>query len=242
MGNLLTYSLSRIGHIHFVLLQLSISAILVLMKPARSTKPKTLELNAQQVLFVKEYLKDLNASAAYCRAGYKVKGANSSGTRLLSDVRIANAVAKEFELRSAKVDIKVEDIIKELHAIATSNVADAVLDDGRLKSIHDMPLALQKAVSEIVVEENWEFVETTNGRKVKEQNGWTKRIKFWEKTKSLELLGKYLAMWIEKHEVTGPGGQPLPAVTVTIHKYTAPGVDRIQTLAVEHASSPSAQT
>lgn len=205
------------------------------MKLTRSIKPGTKELNAPQIRFVQEYLKDLNSTQAYIRAGYKTKAPDVCGPRMLGDVRIAHAVALEFEKRSAKVELTVEGIIKELHGIATSNVADAVMPDGRMKLIHDMPLSLQKAVSEIVIEENWEWVESTSGRKVKEQNGWTKRIKFWEKTKSLELLGKYLAMWIEKHEVSGPGGIPLPSVTVNVIRHQAAPVDRIQTLVAQPA-------
>ena len=197
------------------------------------TKP----LTPRQRMFVKEYLKDLNASKAYVRCGYKTKNAaNNLASRMLADVRISSLIAKEFESRAAKVELSVEQIIKELHGIATSNVADAMQEDGRLKNVHDMPEALQKAISSIEVDEIWESIEDTNGRKIKEQNGWVKKVRFWEKTKALELLGKYLAMWIEKHEVSGPGGLPLPAVTVNVISTKAPEVSREQTLAGANAA------
>ena len=45
----------------------------------------------KQDLFVKEYLKDLNGTQAYIRAGYKVKDENSAAVmanRLLRNVKI----------------------------------------------------------------------------------------------------------------------------------------------------------
>ncbi len=54
------------------------------------------------------------------------------------------------------------------------------------------------------------------------------KIKFWPKDKGIELLGKYLAMFVDRQRVEDPNGQPLPAVQVHIHKASTPAVPESQ--------------
>ena len=51
-------------------------------------------LNPKQQRFIQEYLIDLNATAAYKRAGYEAKGkaAGAAASRLLSHGKVAAAV------------------------------------------------------------------------------------------------------------------------------------------------------
>ena len=51
-------------------------------------------LNAKRAAFVREYLKDLNATQAAIRAGYSKKTAKQQGSRLLSDADVSEAVRK----------------------------------------------------------------------------------------------------------------------------------------------------
>jgi hypothetical protein len=53
--------------------------------------------------------------------------------------------------------------------------------------------------------------------KIKRQMEGTKEVetvefKLWPKGQALDLLGKYLSMWVERHEVTGKDGAPLLSV------------------------------
>jgi phage terminase small subunit len=59
-------------------------------------------LNAKRAAFVREYLKDLNATQAAIRAGYSAKTAYSIGGRLLKEVEVAAAVRKGQEHREGK--------------------------------------------------------------------------------------------------------------------------------------------
>jgi phage terminase small subunit len=52
-------------------------------------------LNAKRAAFVREYLKDLNATQAAIRAGYSAKTAYSIGGRLLKEVEVAQAISKK---------------------------------------------------------------------------------------------------------------------------------------------------
>jgi len=58
--------------------------------PAPSPPPRP--LTPKQARFVAEYLKDLNATQAAIRAGFSAKTAKSAGSRLLTNVALADAL------------------------------------------------------------------------------------------------------------------------------------------------------
>ena len=43
----------------------------------------------------------------------------------------------------------------------------------------------------------------------REKVGVTRKVKFWDKPRALELLGKYLKMFTDKFEHTGKNGGPI---------------------------------
>ncbi|MBA9088732.1 phage terminase small subunit, partial [Fontibacillus solani] len=75
-------------------------------------------LTAKQQLFVKEYLVDLNATQAAIRAGYSAKTAEQQASRLLSNVKVQDAIQKAMSKRSEKVEIKAERVLQRWIDIA----------------------------------------------------------------------------------------------------------------------------
>lgn len=80
-------------------------------------------LTAKQKIFCLEYLKDLNASAAYKRAGYKGEGhvAASAAARLLTNVDVAQEIEKLIKERAEKTGITADRVLLELWSIATAD-------------------------------------------------------------------------------------------------------------------------
>jgi hypothetical protein len=76
-------------------------------------------LTPRQSRFVDEYLVDLNATQAAIRAGYSARTANEQGPRLLVNVRIATAIQTAQEVRSQRVLIAQDDVLRGLHREAT---------------------------------------------------------------------------------------------------------------------------
>lgn len=72
-------------------------------------------LTDKQQRFVAEYLIDLNATQAAIRAGYAAKTANREGSRLLSNVDIADAVAAGAQKRVQKAEVTAQDVIDGLY-------------------------------------------------------------------------------------------------------------------------------
>src|SRR5690606_12769340 len=92
----------------------------------------------------------------------------------------------------------MEIILRELRRIGLSDVRQMYREDGSLKPPHEWPAELASVVSMIESDELFEGF----GRE-REQVGYTKKVKLWDKMRALEMLGKNLAMFTEKHEVIG---------------------------------------
>ncbi len=78
------------------------------------TKP----LTPKRARFVEEYLKDSNGTQAAIRAGYSPKTAQEQAAFILSNVMVAQAVARGRELIAQKNDITVDRIVQGLQDIA----------------------------------------------------------------------------------------------------------------------------
>ena len=71
-------------------------------------------LTAQQSRFVDEYLKDLNATQAYMRAGYKAKGnaAESAAVRLLRNVKVQQTIQERMNDRAQRTQIDADFVLQ----------------------------------------------------------------------------------------------------------------------------------
>jgi phage terminase small subunit len=149
------------------------------------------DLTLKQRRFVEEYCVDLNATAAYLRAGYNVRGARSAGvngSRLLSNAWIQNAVALKQKELAGKCDVSAERVIREVAALAFSDVRKMFNDDGALKKIHELDDATAASIASIEVDEIY------SGDKI---IGVTKKIKMWDKNSAQERLCKHLGLFRE---------------------------------------------
>lgn len=81
-------------------------------------------LTAKQERFVSEYLIDLNATQAAIRAGYSEKAANREGSRLLSNVDIAEAIATAQNRVAEKAEWSAADRLRMLADIAEAAIKD----------------------------------------------------------------------------------------------------------------------
>jgi phage terminase small subunit len=163
------------------------------------------KITQKQMLFIKEYLVDLNATQAAKRAGYKGsdKVLAQVGSENLRKPEIAEKIQKEMDERAKRTQINADDILKELARIGYSDIRKLYNDDGQLKSVNEWPEDLARAVASIEVDEIFEF---EDGRKV--WTGYTKKVKFWNKPQALELMGKHknFKLWTDKLEITDKTG------------------------------------
>lgn len=156
-------------------------------------------LQPRQAAFVREYLVDLNATQAAIRAGYSAKTAHAQGPRLLENVEVAAAIDEALKRRAERVEVKQDDVLRELMRLALVDIGEAFDDAGRLKPLKDIPPDVRRAIAGIEV-----FEETaSDGEGGRCTVGQVRKVKFWDKTRGLELLGKHLKLFTDRLEVEG---------------------------------------
>jgi phage terminase small subunit len=156
------------------------------------------KLTKQQELFVIQYMVDFNATQAAISANYAKGSAHVSANRLLKMDKVQAAIQKRLTKKEEICDVKIKDLINELAAIATLNIADiAKIDtDGKsvvVKDFNDIPDNAKKAIKEI------QTIQIADG------GGVAYKIQFYDKMKGIELLGKHFGMFIERTEIGKPG-------------------------------------
>ena len=136
-------------------------------------------LTAREAAFAREYLVDQNGTRAAGRAGYKGsdKVLVSTATTLLAKPLVAAAVRREMDARAARVLVKADDVLRTLKQIMLVDLAQAFDSQGVLIPIREMSEDLRRAISSY---------EVTKDGQVK--------VKFWDKVKCSELLGRHLKL------------------------------------------------
>ncbi len=159
---------------------------------------------AKRKLFVKEYLVDLNATKAALRAGYSDGNAASAartGTRLLAIPEVKEWVQEAMDKRAAEVGFTAKTILEKLLELATLDLSGAYDENGKLLHPKKMPPEIRRAIAGIEV-----FEEFQGQGQNREYIGDTVKVRFWDKVKSLELLGKHLKLFtdvVDIHDKTG---------------------------------------
>ena len=160
-------------------------------------------LTPKQQRFVEEYLIDLNATQAAIRAGYSEKTAKEIGSENLTKPNIAKAIEEAQNKRAEQTQIDAAYVLRRLVEIDQMDVLDIMDDQMKIRPVNEWP----KVWRQYVV--NLENLELSDGE------GCFKKIKWPDKVKNLELLGKHVSVgaFKDKIEHTGPNGG---AINVTI--------------------------
>ena len=156
------------------------------------------KLTARQKLFCDEYLKDRNGQQAALRAGYSKFNAKEQASRMLTKAHVKNYIDSLTKKVSEESKITATTILQELLRLARVDLAGAYDEKGNLLPVKEMPEDVRRAISSIDVFEEYEGY-----GKERVNIGKTKKIKFHDKTRSLELLGKHLKLFTDRIEHSG---------------------------------------
>lgn len=155
-------------------------------------------LEPKQERFCREYLIDLNATKAAIRAGYSVDSARQIGSENLSKPSVREFIEKLKAKQDERIEIRADDVLREILALATVDVTRAFDDEGNLRPLSEIPEDVRKAIAGVDIEALY------SGRgDTREQIGTLRKLKFWDKNKALEMLAKHKELLTEKLKVTG---------------------------------------
>ena len=158
--------------------------------------PRGDNLPPKQRLFLKEWAIDKNGAEAYKRA-YKYTGNNADvlAGQLLVKLGKLGLIEAEIKAQEDKAIITANRVLTELARLATVDIAQAFDDNGNLLDIQDIPEDVRRAISGVEVEV---LTEWKDGKK--NPIGYTKKLKFWDKNKSLETIARHLRMLVDIRE------------------------------------------
>lgn len=192
-------------------------------KPIRGTKPgskpKTKQFQSihkdikqttsnvsedRHKLFVLEYMKELNASKAYKAVYGDGPSADVRGSQLLKNVKVAELVciAKQERMKETKIDANY--VLKRLREIDEMDALDILEDDGSVKPIRDWPKIWRQFIS------GFEISTMMSKKDDSVIASVLKKIKWPDKTKNLELIGKHVNVqaFRERIELGNKDGNP----------------------------------
>lgn len=168
----------------------------------------TRKLKAKHEVFCREFLVDLNATQAAIRAGYSPKRADVNGSILARQPAIKARINELKQERIDQLGIDANYVLMRLVEIDKLDVADILEDDLSVKPLSEWPEAWRRYLS------GFNLAEMFEGRgDDREMTGILKKLKWPDKVKNLEMLGRHVAVQAFKDnvktELSGPGGGPV---------------------------------
>lgn len=150
-------------------------------------------LTPKQQRFVEEYLIDLNATQAAIRSGYSEKTAKVIAAQNLSKLNVQEAIEEAQNKRQEQTQIDAAYVLKRLVEIDQMDVLDIMDDQMKIRPVNEWP----KVWRQYVV--NLENLELSDGE------GCFKKIKWPDKVKNLELLGRHVSVGAFKDKIEHSG-------------------------------------
>lgn len=158
------------------------------LPPLLKHKKPTMPITLRERLFVEEYIATQNGTQSAIKAGYSkdYNTAAQKASQLLRKPKIKRLIKKALDRIWRKSAFKTEEVLERVKEISDVDVGKCFDKRGALKSLKNIPLHVRRAISSIETEEI-----TRKGIVV----GVVRKIKFWDKTKALEMSGKHLKLW-----------------------------------------------
>ena len=147
-------------------------------------------LEEQQQLFVRELMKDLNQKQAAIRAGYSENTAAAQASRLLTNVNVKAAFDELKAIRNEQLGVDAGYVLQRLLTVDQLDVVDILDTSGAIKPVNEWPKEWRQNISSFEVASD-------------EQGTSVAKIKFPDKVKNLELIGKHIdvAAWTSNQTI-----------------------------------------
>lgn len=156
-------------------------------------------LKGKRLLFVDEFVIDMNATQAAKRAGYSEKTAGQMGHELLKNVEIQAAISDAQARRSQRTEITQDRVLAELAKVGFSDIRNVVTGGGSLISIQDWDDETAGSIASVEVVQRPSGEYDDDGKPIMEN---VHKMRMWDKLNALEKLGKHLGMFKDDSTIT----------------------------------------
>src|ERR1700677_1123896 len=156
------------------------------------------KLRRKRQLFVDAYVRTGVGSQAAIESGDGGKRADVAGSQMLANPEVKAAIIERTEEAIAKAGVRHVRILEEAAALAYASIAQLRGEDGKPLAFKDLPRELLAGAQSI------EF----------NSDGSVKNLRL-AKVDGIRMLGQYMKLFTEVHEVQGKGGGPIETKDVT---------------------------
>ncbi|EBU0375874.1 terminase small subunit [Salmonella enterica] len=158
-------------------------------------------ITAMQEAYAQEYTKcPENQTQAAINAGFSPNTAAVKASVMMRDERIQKRIAELMEERNKRLRVSADYVLLRLVEIDQMDVIDILNDDMSIKPVSEWPKVWRQYLT------GFELADMFEGRgDEKELVGILKKIKWPDKVKNLELIGKHVDVnaFKERLEVSG---------------------------------------
>ncbi|EAM7244356.1 terminase small subunit [Salmonella enterica] len=158
-------------------------------------------ITAMQEAYAQEYTKcPENQKQAAINAGFSPNTAAVKASVMMRDERIQKRIAELMEERNKRLRVSADYVLLRLVEIDQMDVIDILNDDMSIKPVSEWPKVWRQYLT------GFELADMFEGRgDEKELVGILKKIKWPDKVKNLELIGKHVDVnaFKERLEVSG---------------------------------------
>ncbi|EDO2581042.1 terminase small subunit [Salmonella enterica] len=157
-------------------------------------------LTAMQEAYAQEYTKcPENQTQAAINAGFSPNTAAVKASVMMRDERIQKRIAELMEERNKRLRVSADYVLLRLVEIDQMDVIDILNDDGTLKPIREWPKIWRTTLSGFDLSSTIMNMDETSIETI------LKKIKWPDKVKNLELIGKHVDVnaFKERLEVSG---------------------------------------
>lgn len=158
-------------------------------------------LTAMQEAYAQEYVKcPENQTQSAINAGFSTKTAAVKASVMMRDERIQKRISELMEERNKRLRVSADYVLLRLVEIDQMDVIDILNDDMSIKPVSEWPKVWRQYLT------GFELADMFEGRgDEKELIGILKKIKWPDKVKNLELIGKHVDVnaFKERLEVSG---------------------------------------
>lgn len=177
----------------------------VVTMPAEPKAPKRKStqykpLTAMQEAYAQEYTKcPENQTQAAINAGFSPNTAAVKASVMMRDERIQKRIAELMEERNKRLRVSADYVLLRLVEVDQMDVIDILNDDGTLKPIREWPKIWRTTLSGFDLSSTIMNMDETSIETI------LKKIKWPDKVKNLELIGKHVDVnaFKERLEVSG---------------------------------------
>jgi len=176
------------------------------VEPPASSRVSNDNLTTKQRMFVSEYLIDYNATRAAIAAGYAPDTAAFYASNLIRRPVVEKAIQDRLRQLEKVATITRERVLEEYAKIAFVDPQKFYDEDGKLIPIPELDKDTAAAITTFNMATKF-----VNGE---EHATVLKKIKLADKKAALDSLAKHLGMFIDRTEISGPDGKPIPMKVV----------------------------